>query len=93
MAQRKKMVREPVVRYDGVVDPNGRIVLPAEVRRRLGLAPGDGVVISVEQETVRVVPRAVAVKEAQAAVRQRLRHGASLVDELLEMRSREARRG
>jgi AbrB family looped-hinge helix DNA binding protein len=86
------MVRETATVYDGVVDPNGRIVLPADIRRRLGLEPGDGVVLRVERDGVRVMSRETAVREAQAAVRAHLKPGASLVKDLLALRAREARR-
>ena len=92
MPHHPKSVREPAAVYETRVDPNGRIVLPAPVRHRLGLAPGDDVVLRLERDGVRVTSRAAAVKEAQALVRPHLRPGASLVKSLLARRREEAAR-
>lgn len=53
------------------ISANGQITLPSDVRRRLGLGPGDKVVF-VENEagdTVLVRPAAAALLEAQRAFR------------------------
>ena len=75
------------------MDANGRIVLPARVRHLLGLAPGDEVVLRLDAGGVRVTSRATAVKEAQALVRPHLKPGTSLVQDLLDWRREEVRRG
>jgi AbrB family looped-hinge helix DNA binding protein len=93
MAQNRKMVSEAAVAaYETRVDANGRIVLPAAVRRRLGLGPGDGVIIRTDADGVRVLAAAEAVREAQALVRSHVRGKGSLVEELLAWRRSEAER-
>lgn len=87
------MVREPAAAYETKVDPNGRIVLPAPVRRQLGVGPGDVVVLRLDADGVRVTSRAAAVREAQALVRRHLKPGTSLVQALLDWRREDANRG
>ena len=86
---RPKSIREPATAYDARIDPNGRIVLPAPIRHRLGVGPGDEVVLRVEKDGVRVTSVATAVKEAQAIVRRHAGGRSSLVDALLEWRRAE----
>lgn len=92
MAQHSKTVREPAATYETSVDANGRIVLPAPVRRQLGVGPGDEVVLRLDADGVRVTSRAAAIREAQALVRQHVKPGVSLVHELLAWRREEASR-
>jgi AbrB family looped-hinge helix DNA binding protein len=93
MVSKRNMVREvAAATYEARVDPNGRIVLPAAVRRQLGVAPGDQVVLHVEKDGVRVSSIAAAVRDAQATVRRHLRPGTKLVDELLAWRRSEVGR-
>lgn len=68
----------------------GRIVVPAEFRRALGLAPGDEVILRLEGGELRVLTRAQAIRRAQETVRRYVPAGRPLVDELLEERRREA---
>ncbi|MDQ3755863.1 MAG: AbrB/MazE/SpoVT family DNA-binding domain-containing protein [Acidobacteriota bacterium] len=70
----------------------GRLVIPAEFRRELGLNVGDEVIIRVEDGGLRILTRAEAVKRAQEKVRQHVKGGRSLVDELSAERRAEAGR-
>jgi len=92
MAHTPKVVREPAAAYETKVDPNGRIVLPAPVRRQLGVGPGDDVVLRLEHGGVRVTSRAAAIREAQALVRRHVKPGVSLVRDLLALRREESAR-
>lgn len=74
-----------------VVD-GGRIVIPAKVRKALGLEVGDTVTLEVQGNELRITSQAEAVKRAQALVRKRIPKGRSLVSELREDRRREAAR-
>jgi AbrB family looped-hinge helix DNA binding protein len=76
------------------VGPKGRIVIPAGIRRELGIEEGSELVVLVEGEAVVLVPR--------SAIKSRLRSifagvEASLRDELITERradaAREAGRG
>jgi AbrB family looped-hinge helix DNA binding protein len=72
------------------ISDGGRVVIPAEFRRELGLEVGDSVSISLVNNEIRIMPRAEAIKRAQALVRKRIPKGRSLVAELREDRRREA---
>lgn len=71
---------------------NGRLVIPAEFRRILGLAPGAEVILVPKGAELRLIPTAQAVKNAQALVRRHVREGRSLTRELRAERRREAAR-
>ena len=60
----------------------GRIVLPAAYCRALGLKPGDSVLLTLEDGSLRVLPRGYAIKEAQRLVREFVGK-ANLANELL----------
>ena len=69
------------------VGPKGRVVIPAGIRRELGIEEGTELVALVEGEAVVLVPR--------SAIKSRLRSifasvGASMRDELLAERRAEA---
>jgi AbrB family looped-hinge helix DNA binding protein len=69
------------------VGPKGRVVIPAEIRRELGIYEGSELVALVEDGGVLLLPR--------AEVKRRLRGlfsgvGTSLAGELLEDRRRDA---
>ena len=69
----------------------GRIVIPVEYRKALGLKPGDDVVLVLEENEVRLVKPCQAVKHAQALVRQYVPKGRRLADELIQDRRQEVR--
>lgn len=70
------------------VDDRGRLLLPAEVRRRLGLGPGAALLLEVEDGTIRLVPRAAAARRGHGIFADRAR-GRSLVEELRRERRAE----
>lgn len=70
----------------------GRIVIPAEYRKALGLQIGDEVVLSLDEDEVRVYSIDAAIKRAQDLVRRYVPAERSLVDELLADRRAEAER-
>lgn len=73
--------------------PDGRVVIPAAFRESLGLKDGDVLFARLENgEIVLLTPKA-AMLRAQAIVRRFVPENVSLVDELIEDRRREARRG
>jgi len=74
------------------IDKGGRVVVPAEVRRTLGVAAGDEVLVEVEDGEVRLTARAAARRRAQARVARHFSDKESLVDELLAWRRQEAGR-
>lgn len=46
-------------RYEVTVGPEGRVLIPAEVRKVAGIEPGTSVVVRVEGECVVLIPREV----------------------------------
>jgi AbrB family looped-hinge helix DNA binding protein len=71
----------------------GRLVIPAEFRRDLGLAPGAVVVISeMDGGDLRISTPAAGLRRAQDLVRRYVQPGSSLVDELLAERRQEVAR-
>jgi len=72
------------------VTDGGRIVIPAEYRRALGLNVGDDVVLSLEAGEIRILSRKEALRRAKALVRKYVPEGTVLSDELLAERRREA---
>ena len=75
-----------------VMSEGGRIVIPANVRRALGVGPGDALSLRVENNELRILPQREAVRRAQALVAERVASGRSLVTELLDERAEEAGR-
>lgn len=74
------------------VDPSGRIVLPAEVRERLGIKPGDTLVLQDEGIALRVQSYDQALADAQAFCANLAPPEVSLADELIADRRVEAAR-
>lgn len=71
----------------------GRVVVPSEFRKILGLRPGDEVVMVLEdKEEVRLLTRERAIRRAQEIVRQYVPEGTSLSDELIAERREAALR-
>jgi AbrB family looped-hinge helix DNA binding protein len=70
----------------------GRLVIPAELRRQLGLEIGDEVIVRVQDNELRILTRSEAVKRAQEKVRRHVKGNRSLVDELISERRVEAKR-
>jgi AbrB family looped-hinge helix DNA binding protein len=84
-------MKEPLASTKGAVGPQGRLVIPSEIRHQLGIGPGDVLVAAVEGDRL--------VLEKREAVLHRLRRrfahipeGVSLADELIADRRIESRR-
>lgn len=77
--------------YDAKVISGGKVVIPAELRRKMGLSAGD-VLIFEEDEQGRIVLKTYAqvVREIQEEFRGLVPPGVSVVDELIADRRREA---
>jgi AbrB family looped-hinge helix DNA binding protein len=75
------------------VSEDGRVVIPAEYRKALGLKPGDEVVLLLEEGGIRILTPHEAARRAQALVRSYIPAGRKLADELISERRQEAWRG
>lgn len=73
------------------VNENGRVVIPASFRKRLGISVGDEVVLQIEDDELRIITLKRNIERAQRLVRKHVKPGTSLVDALLAER-REASR-
>ncbi len=71
------------------MNKNGRIIVPAKIRKALGLQPGDNFVIRLENGSIRLIPLGQAVQLAQQKVKQYVPEGTSLVEALLQARREE----
>lgn len=73
------------------VNENGRLVLPAAFRKALNIRPGDEVLASLEDDEVRITTLKHRLERAQRHVRQFVKAGRSLADELIAERREAAR--
>jgi AbrB family transcriptional regulator (stage V sporulation protein T) len=69
---------------------DGRIVIPAECRKQIGLKPGDTVVVDADEMGLHLRSMTQVVKEIQAAFAPYRIAGKSAVDDLLAERRAEA---
>lgn len=70
----------------------GRIVIPTEYRRELGVEPGDEIILHLDDEGLRLYTPAQAVARAQSLVRPYIPEERSLSEELISERREEADR-
>lgn len=69
-----------------------RIVIPAEYRKKMGLKPGDDVILLLDEDEIRITTLNQSIKSAQELVRKYIPESISLVDELIQERREEAAR-
>jgi AbrB family looped-hinge helix DNA binding protein len=74
------------------IGPQGRVVIPAELRRELGLEPGETLMARVESRRLVLEPRGEILARLRSELRGATQPETSMVDELLAERRREARR-
>ena len=70
----------------------GRVVIPAEYRKRLGIEPGDEIIVSFKDGEIKITTVREAVRRAQEIVRRFVPEGRMLSDELIRERREEAGR-
>ena len=81
------MVSQAVKIVDG-----GKLIIPAQFRRKLGINTGDTVMIELADDGLRVRSLSASVKLAQSIVREFVPEELSLADELIAERRVEAGR-
>ena len=74
-----------------IVD-GGKLVIPASMRRELGLNTGDTVLVDLNDGELRVRSVSRAIERARAILRKHVPEGVGLADELIADRRREAER-
>ena len=74
------------------LDRHGRVVIPAGYRRALGLRPGDTLSLEINDGSLRLIPLAQAIREAQESVAKYVDKDRSLAAELIAERRAESAR-
>ena len=74
------------------ITEGGRIVIPAEYRKALGLQVGDEVMLTLDDGELRIMTIEAAIRRAQEIVSRYVPEGRSLADELIAERRAEAAR-
>ena len=69
--------------YELPMQENGRVILPAELRKALGLAKGDKVMLEAEGDQVTLTTARLRRKRAQEIAKRYARPGVSVVDDPL----------
>jgi len=75
-----------------VLGESGRIVLPAAIRKEMGLKAGDRLTVSSDQGAIRILSRRMALESIRADIIKQRGSLAGLLDEFLEERREEAAR-
>lgn len=74
------------------ISHDGRVVIPADIRRALGLKDGDVVYVRLVDREVVITSAREALHHARSIARKYVTPGQSLADELIADRRREAQR-
>jgi AbrB family looped-hinge helix DNA binding protein len=74
------------------VNENGRVVIPAAYRKALGIKAGDEVILRMEDDELRITTMKRRIDRARRRVRQYVKPGVSLADELIAERREAAKR-
>ncbi len=74
------------------VNQNGRVVIPASYRKALGIKVGDEVIFRMEDDELRITTMKRRLERAQRRIRQYVKPGVSLADELIAERREAAKR-
>ncbi len=74
------------------LDPAGRVLIPANARQKLGIGPGDELIVEVDEQGLRITTTQQALKDIQDYFATIKKPGVSIVDELIRERREEAAR-
>ncbi len=64
------------------VGEKGRIVIPAEIREAMGIAPGDSIDLKFQDHELRISTRRARIRRAQERARKYIPKGVLLSEEL-----------
>ena len=74
------------------INENGRIVIPAEIRARMNLKPGDSILMRLEEDGIlRVEPHLARIRRIQQEFKKFAKPDVLASDELIAERREEAR--
>ena len=79
-------------KFKSKIGQSGRVIIPGEYRRKLGLRSGDEIILHLDEEGLHLYTPAQAVARAQALARRYVPEGRSLSDELISERREETAR-
>ena len=71
---------------------NGRVVIPAQFRKALGVSEGDTLMMTLDDGMIRILTPRKAIERVQKSVRRYVPEGRSLADELIQERRAEQAR-
>jgi AbrB family looped-hinge helix DNA binding protein len=74
------------------VDNNGRILIPAQIRKAFNIKAGDIFVMRIIDGEIRMISLDKAIADAQKLIRKHVPEGISLVDELFKERKEDLAR-
>jgi AbrB family looped-hinge helix DNA binding protein len=74
------------------INENGRVVIPASYRKALGIKAGDEVILRMEDDELRITTMKRRLERARRRIRQYVKPGVSLADELIAERREAAKR-
>ena len=75
------------------ISEGGRVVIPAEIRQKLGLKPGDTVLMKLDADGVlRIESHMARIRKIQEELKKYGKPGVLMSDELIAERREEARR-
>lgn len=72
------------------VTQGGRIVIPAEMRKQLGIEIGENVNLELKSDSLKITTGQAALRRIQNSLKNLVPEGVSLVDELIDERRKEA---
>ena len=78
--------------YEVPMQESGRVILPVELRKTLGLQKGDRVLIEADGETITLTTARLRRRRAQALVARHLQSSGSVVDDFLREKQEEVER-
>jgi AbrB family looped-hinge helix DNA binding protein len=74
------------------LNDNGRIVIPAEIRSKMGIKPGDTLFLTLEGDVLKIESQMARIRRIQESMRTLIPGVRLLSDELIADRHEEARR-
>ena len=74
------------------LNENGRVVIPAAIRRQMGFSAGDTLLFSIDGDTLKIESHRARIRRVQESLRSLIPPDRCLSEELIADRREEARR-